>query len=471
MSNKKKVLIVGWSPCTHTSYGTIIRHVATRLAKDHHVVCLATNVDKSKWTYKEEDMPFVIYAPDYYLNHDDHRDGLDTYCRVVGREFDTPDVVILIDDSYNMTRWADTPQRSSFKLVMYSPIDGYPYPQKYLEVLSKADATVAYTAHAAKYLKSRGVNNVISIIPAGVDIDVYKPPTDDRRNELQSELDPNTLNMLFIGNNQPRKLNWQLIELVGRLTHGNYYMCNQCGYILQYQHLRYSESKSLDSYFMEKPIISKCPYCISKGYDTQGSISEGHKVPVKLWMHTHPGVNLSANGSISSWDLKGYTNFFDVEPYIAQTELTPEGQFYVEPEKLADLIIAHDVVLQITGGEGFGMPALESTLCGTPVVYTDYSAHTHFLRGLGFPVKVAHFEHSIFNEIRRGATDMFDAIKLLSRLQKDKSSIDKARTKILSRVPELQKTYSWETVGQQWSLLVNDVHRLKQQKTENVAWC
>lgn len=48
-----------------------------------------------------------------------------------------------------------------------------------------------------------------------------------------------------------------------------------------------------------------------------------------------------------------------------------------------------DVLLYLTGGEGFGLPAWEAMCAGLPVVYTDYSSHAEFLRHAngGLPVR------------------------------------------------------------------------------------
>lgn len=42
--------------------------------------------------------------------------------------------------------------------------------------------------------------------------------------------------------------------------------------------------------------------------------------------------------------------------------------------ELATLMNACDVVLNATGGEGFGVPIIESQACGTPVIVTDFTA-------------------------------------------------------------------------------------------------
>src|SRR5690606_3301616 len=55
---------------------------------------------------------------------------------------------------------------------------------------------------------------------------------------------------------------------------------------------------------------------------------------------------------------------------------TPSRQFVlgVEPEQVALLHSAFDVLANPSYGEGFGIPIIEAQACGTPVIVTDFSA-------------------------------------------------------------------------------------------------
>lgn len=57
----------------------------------------------------------------------------------------------------------------------------------------------------------------------------------------------------------------------------------------------------------------------------------------------------------------------------------------VEPEQLAKLYSAADVLLAPSYGEGFGIPVVEAQACGTPVIVSDFSAQSE-LCGAGWLV-------------------------------------------------------------------------------------
>ena len=87
-----------------------------------------------------------------------------------------------------------------------------------------------------------------------------------------------------------------------------------------------------------------------------------------LYVHTqlrHPrGVDLAS--FIEIWGLPiDRVRIVDQSAYKAGM---------VRPEHLAAVYSASDVTLMATMGEGFGIPALESQACGTPVIATDFSA-------------------------------------------------------------------------------------------------
>lgn len=461
----KKILFVGWSPLNHTSYGNIIRELSIRLSKDYEVYCLVTGMlDIDKWQYKAEQFKFkTIVSPK--INKEDAQDGLDTFSMLVGKDIPEPDVVILVDDAYNMGRWANSIRRTSFKLLMYAPIDGYPYPKEYIDILAKADGLITYTDLSKDYLENIYNVKSIAVIPAGVDTEIFKPYPEDVVAEYRKTLgSDDALNLLFIGMNQPRKQNWQLIEMIARVTNGHYYMCEKCKYVLKAHEVEYDEEYAFrvkkEGYYLEKPLLETCK--------CGGKIVNGDKLNINLWMHTNPIMNVLPNGEVNSWNLERYANLLDVKDRAKRTPLK-DGIFYVSPEELSTLINLHDLILQITGGEGFGMPALEAVLCGKPVLYTNYSAHTHFLKGYGFPVKISAFEHRMRNSVRRGLVDMFDLVSNLVEIYYNRNLLKEKQKEIMTNLENLQTMYSWDTIANQWKNTIEKVLSIK--KELSAVWC
>jgi len=56
------------------------------------------------------------------------------------------------------------------------------------------------------------------------------------------------------------------------------------------------------------------------------------------------------------------------------------------PDVLAKIYRAADVLLAASGGEGFGIPVVESMACGTPAIVTDFSAQPELIGSTGWKV-------------------------------------------------------------------------------------
>ena len=83
----------------------------------------------------------------------------------------------------------------------------------------------------------------------------------------------------------------------------------------------------------------------------------------------------------------------------------------LDPKVLADLMSTWNALLYLTGGEGFGVPAFESLMCGVPVIYANYSSHVDFCKHGGLPVRVGQFVPEFAFGINRSVVDSGDAVK------------------------------------------------------------
>ena len=98
-----------------------------------------------------------------------------------------------------------------------------------------------------------------------------------------------------------------------------------------------------------------------------------------IYIHTalrhSRGVDLAS--FISMWGLPGER--------VRVVDQGAYGAGIVDEAALAALYTAADVNLMATAGEGFGVPAIESQACGTPVIGTDFSAQREVI-GAGWKV-------------------------------------------------------------------------------------
>ena len=108
-------------------------------------------------------------------------------------------------------------------------------------------------------------------------------------------------------------------------------------------------------------------------------VAESHD-DAHIYIHAqlqHPrGIDLAS--MINLWGLPG-----------DRVHVVDQGAYsggVVTQDHLAAIYSTADVTLMATAGEGFGVPALESASCGTPVIGTDFSAQPEVIGPAGWLV-------------------------------------------------------------------------------------
>lgn len=120
-------------------------------------------------------------------------------------------------------------------------------------------------------------------------------------------------------------------------------------------------------------------------------------------------------------------------------------------------------LVSLTRGEGFGLPILEAAACGLPVVVTNWSAHTEFLKQGKF-VKVDYKLSNIhpsrvdnkifFQEMRWANPSEADAKKKLKRLYRS-PGMPQNWAKELAK--KLQESHSFKAISDRYSEVLKDV--------------
>jgi len=120
-------------------------------------------------------------------------------------------------------------------------------------------------------------------------------------------------------------------------------------------------------------------------------------------------------------------------------------------------------LVSFTRGEGFGLPLLEAAACGLPVVATNWSAHTEFLKKGKF-VKVdyklanihpSRVDNKIFlQEMRWANPSEADAKKKLKRLYRSPGMPQKWAKDLAKK---LQESHSFSAISDQYSEVLKDV--------------
>ena len=268
-----------------------------------------------------------------------------------------PDIVFIFGDPEPILPYCSESANRSWKLILYITIDGFPIPTTWKQ-LFKADRIVTMSPFSKKVIDATYPCEAksTSVIPAPADTARFQPIPDATKLQARHDILPDWIRedsfiLGFVGRNQWRKQLWLAYYIVSLIRSGQYYFCQNCGAV----------SLTADTY--------RCRCSLNK-YTFATPILDVH-----LWIHDPTG------GSHGTWNIRTLETMYNLLPGrdLHYTEgCSPSS--HLRPDDMPLLYNIWDALLYLSGGEGFGMPALESMASGLPVIYSDYSAHAEMLR-------------------------------------------------------------------------------------------
>ena len=217
----------------------------------------------------------------------------------------------------------DKPIWKDRRVASWVPVDHYPPPPKVIEWCRRVNV-IAMSRFGESALADAGISS--TYIPHGIE-KVFRPVESDLRSRMNVPDDAFlvTINQANIGNAPPRKAWDQNIQAMADFAraHENVY----------------------------------------------------------LYLHTdirRPG-GVPIDGLISFWGMP--------QDRVRVPEQTTYRMGFIDQPELASLYSAADVLLAVSHGEGFGVPVVESMLCGTPAIVSDFSAQPELIGDTGWLVK------------------------------------------------------------------------------------
>ncbi len=346
-------------------------------------------------------------APDFGKNGVPQA-GIPSFQRVI--EMCKPDVVIALGDAWMLNYIKDLPNRKSFKLIQYSPIDGSPIPQVWINWFKDADSLVMYSEFGSKEIEKIAPELKSSLIYHGVKSDVYKPLPQDIKSRIKK-----TITFQQVEGNQ-------LVTKIG--LPDNAFVV---GVIARNQ-----PRKNFDRIIKSFAKFAK------------------NKPDVRLWLHsaiTDAAYNLAELAIIYGIaDKVCFTPNYNLANGVSEHDLN-------------SLMNVFDVHFLPTQGEGFGLPILESMSAGVPQVVTDYSAHVEWCKSASIliPLTEDDFILSPNYPVERAVPKITESAKCLEKIYLDKS----LREELSKNAREVAISMSWEKTIPQWELAIEEVMKEK----------
>jgi glycosyltransferase involved in cell wall biosynthesis len=297
----KKLLLCADFAC-HTGFATVAENVARRLV-GWDVSVLAVN-------YKGDPSPlsarFALYPA--WLGGD---------AMGVGRLIPLirhirPDVVLAINDPWIVKHYVEvlTELGNAPPLVAYMPVDGASLRPADVEPLNALAHTIAYTRFGLSELRRAGLDTQASIIPHGVDLDVFHP-LDQAETRARFGLPADMFAVLILDQNQVRKRLDIAFDAFARFA-------------------------------------QDCP-------------------PARLIYH---GPLLAEMG----WDILAMAQDLGIAERLILTGRTITQTTGLRIEDMASVYALADVKLTTTAGEGWGLTTMEAMACGVPSIVPGFGA-------------------------------------------------------------------------------------------------
>lgn len=239
-----------------------------------------------------------------------------------------PDVIVLLNDPWNVPQYLDYYARfvdgvrergakeladrmAAVPFVGWLAVDAQNQDGSPLDAL---DHVAVWTSFAAEELKRGGYSGEPSVVPLGVDHDLFYPRdrAQSRRVVCPPDLPADAFVVGAVGRNQPRKRLDLTVRYFARFVH---------------------DYRATDAY---------------------------------LYLHVAPTNDREC-------DVERLCKYYDV-PKGRVVVARPSIGFGAPEETMPLVYSALDVLVTTTQGEGWGLPVLEAMACGTPCVVPDWSA-------------------------------------------------------------------------------------------------
>ena len=305
-----RILWISDSPTTCSGYGTVTREVLGRLAHaGYNVACVGWAYQG--WPYHRQIIPYDVYPADPRML------GRESVPRAI-HEYQ-PDVVIALGDAWMIEWLKDLRLPQPYKLVVYFPVDGTPFPHAWTGILRAANAAVAYSQFGQREAAAACPGVDIRMIYHGVDTRIFRPLGDKSAFQASRGMAGKFV-IGCVARNQSRKQFPILFKAFSRFAAD----CNEA----------------------------------------------------VLYLHTDPK-------DVTGWDLHALVQRYGLEDRVAFSSDAGIATGGVDPEELNRIYNLMDVMVLPTMGEGFGLPIVEAMAAGVPVMATRCSACVELLEGHG----------------------------------------------------------------------------------------
>ena len=435
---KKRILMCNDAHFLYTGYAKYGNQLLNRLADTEkyeiaELACYGSVGDPrdmyARWMYYANHVKPNSPMLKTFLSHPQNEFGKWRFERVC-LDF-KPDIVIDIRDPWMLTFEDMSPLRQFYHWVIMPTVDSAPQKDEWLEIFSGADGVFTYSNWGLDVLNKEGNGsiNTIATAPPGCDIKVFQPVKDKVAHKKRMGFfeDSNILGTIM--RNQGRKLYPDLFVAFRKFID----LCYERG---------------------EKELADKSYLYVHCSYP-----DVGWEIPELIVEH---GLGRK---TVFTYICQNCHNpfcafFRDARTVCPNCNTTgailPNTTTGLNQHQLAQVINMFDAYIQYSVCEGFGMPQVEATACGVPLMAVDYSAMSDVVRKTGgIPLKVERMFRDIGTNSYRALPDNTACAEEIYKFFRKPEAIRRRMGHNARKATE--KLYTWENTAKIWEAYLDSV--------------
>jgi len=304
-----------------------------------------------------------------------------------------PEVVVLFNDIWVILDYLyilKEAKLENFKTAIYFPVDAYGYDPEWMDPLYRVDKVLVYTEFAKQVLREAGFRRKVSIVPHGVDTNIYFPVNKSEARQSLNGLKDEDFIVFNANRNQPRK----------RID---------------------TTIKAFCKFAKNKPD--------ARLYLHMGLVDAGWSI-IPLMMR-----ECKLNGIESANKL-----------ILTDPNLTPGST--VSEELLNIIYNTADIGLNTSSGEGWGLVNFEQAACGVPQIVPGFAATAEIFKDRGLLLPARQYLSNLKINTEGGIIHEDDVVEALNTYYYDKELRYLHAAKMFEYTQQPQ--FNWISVAKLW---------------------
>jgi glycosyltransferase involved in cell wall biosynthesis len=400
---RPKILMMTDCPLIHTGQAVVIREISLGLhALGKYDIVVAA------WGYggQPHQLPYTMLpasARDFGRNGIPEA-GIPPFERIIDQV--RPDIVWTVADIWMVDYITQMQNRNSFKWIAYTPIDGDPVPDNWVQWFRNADQLVCETKYGMDAVAGKCPDVDPTFIYHGCKPQAYRPLSDAEKKNIR------------------QNINYQGIKADGSLE--NRRGLPEDAFVVGC-FARNQPRKNFDKTLKAFKRFAK------------------DKPNARLWIHAAP--------IDQAYNLPQIAKMWGIADKVC---FTPNYNILrgLDENNLNMVMNTFDVHLLPTQGEGFGIPILETMAAGVPQIVSDYTSQVEFAREGGELIPLYEDDDFITgmpHPVERAIPRPSEMERLLNKLYSDPAH----RLDLAKKARAKAETMSWAATIPQWEQVID----------------